>query len=109
MPQLLARDVFVTLSFHAKMHQLLDKFAPGFTPIEKEHIMRVGREDAVARFEDTLATIFEKIEKKQLANDPVDDPERFRQLQALKREAYGLKVLIDEMRAEEMRKEEDLL
>lgn len=64
----LAKDVFVMLSFHAKMHKMLD-YAHTYTEHERERSESIAQAAIQERIAQNMHTAIEKIEKKQLANN----------------------------------------
>lgn len=85
---LLAKDVLVTLSFHAKMHKLLG-YGDTFSPNEEQAKLREVESEGYSRIDNSLSTALEKIEKRQLAADSEE-------LRSLKKEVLLLREALAE-------------
>lgn len=92
---IIARDVFLTLSFHAKLHSMLDSFAPTLTEGDRQRKETLARDNLLAGFDQSLATIIEKIEKKELG---LQDSEKLRELQVLKQDTLLLRNALSEIK-----------
>lgn len=89
----LAKNLFVKLSFHAKMHKLLN-YGHEYTPSEKTFHEMIAQKELAARLERQINTINERIDKKELSRK--DNPE----LQTLKDLAQELREEFAAMKKE---------
>lgn len=62
----LAKNLLVQLSYHAKIHNLLNEFEAGITPNEKTHYKKLQELDKLTKIKTIVNRMLETVDKKIL-------------------------------------------